>query len=101
MSLPGKVRGCEAPSTRCSDPAALLCVMSHADPYIYGCRLPARPQFPHSASRPIGEARHTECLQRLSSGQVPGMVRSGNRALARTETQGFPELCSGISFGLE
>ena len=80
--------------------AARLRVMSHADPHLHGRRPAARSQLADSTAGPVGEARHAQCLQRLPYRQIGRLGRLGDRALARAEPKGLPELRRSIPCGV-
>ena len=82
-------------------PAARLRVLPYAGAHLHGGRSAARSQLPHPAARSVGQARHAQCLQRLSQRQVGRMGGIGDRGLARAEPKGLPELCRGIPCGME
>ena len=52
--------------------------MSHANAHVHGRRSASRSQHPHSAPRPVGEARHSQRVHQLPHGQV-GPVGVGFR----------------------
>jgi hypothetical protein len=60
-----QVRGGYAPPARGRNSAARLRVLPHAGAHLHGGRSPARSQLPCPASGSLGEARHSQCLQRL------------------------------------
>ena len=53
--------------------------LSYADADLHGRRSAARSQFASTATGPVGEARHPQCLQRLPHGQTSTM--GGLRAI--------------------
>ena len=50
-----------------------LRIVSHAGAHIHGRRSAARSRFPRSAPGPVGEARHSQRLQRLPHRQIGAM----------------------------
>ena len=64
-NTPPQLTATMKPSSRRS--AALV---SYADPHLHGRRSAPRSQFASSATGPVGEIRHAQCLQRLPHGQI-------------------------------
>ena len=67
--------------------------MSHANAHIHGCRSASRSQHPHSAPRPVGEARHSQRVQQLPHGQVgPVGVGFRGQVVRACSSRGFSAL---------